>query len=633
MTNSANVRIELIKRSYNQEKIVDIAKNDLNWHVRLAAAEHIDDESVLKDIVNNELTSAVAIKAMEHINDKEFLSDICLNHPDSLLRLATINRICDESILSKNELSLLLEEMLLNDPDSYILKNVCENPNMTNQDVLIKVSKSSSDETLKRQAIKKIADEKILTDFALNDSNEYIRREAILNPNLKDLDVIYEILRLSSDEFNRIVAIYKIPDRQSLLKIIYKKPLQHRLAEISRNFDFSLNDYFLNVFKTETDEYKRRVAVNFISDSDILENVVLNDGRAEIRADAIKNINFKNQKIMDELILNETDPKVLLEIVSKIRNQKLLSGYVENHLDYNEVIVKAISRLNNMELLEKLAYHPDSGIRFEAVKKISKSKNQDELLLDIALSEVCEDICMVAVKAMNIRNDLIEVADKRREKNIRIAALNQIEAKRLVDNFMGSVFRNSLEDIPFEFALKDMALNDSDEDIRKLATSKLNDEEILYEISFGDDVNRIDAKTRLNSLFEDIKRMDNDFVLKLLVDCNDNEVASLAQKRLDDLKTWKSRIAEINEINDIPTLKDISQNDFNYLVRSEAEGKLEKILFHIRLDEIGNESNQEKLKAIVNDESFSHEIRKKALLKITDENVLKKFERMLENNC
>lgn len=629
MTNSANVKIELIKRSYNQEKIIDIAQNDLNWHVRLAAVENIDDENILKDIANNDLTSAVAIKAMENINDKEFLSDICLNHPDSYLRLATINRICDESILSKKELPLLLEEMLLNDPDSYILKNVCENPNLTNQNVLIKVSKSGSDETLKRQAIKKIADEEILTDFALNDSNEYIRREAILNPNLKDLDVLYKIIKSDSDEFNRIMAIYKIPDMESLLEIIYKKPLHHRLAEIAQNTNFSLNDYFAEVFETEKDEYKRQVAINFITDLDILENTVLNECNDEIRADAIKNKSFKNQEILDELILNESNPKVLFEIVSKIQNQELLSRYVGDHLDYNEVIVKAISRLHNNVLLEKLASHPQYQIRFEAVKKISKLKNRDELLRDIALTELCEDICVVVVGSMNIRNDLIEVADKRREKNIRIKALNQIKPKRLLDNFTGSIIRNSLADLQFEFVLEKMALNDSDDDIRKLATSKLNDERILYEISSGGDVNSIDAQIRLDSLFEEIKRIDNNLILKQLADCNDTKVSSMAKDRLDDLKTWKSRIAEINEINDINTLKDISQNDFNYLVRSEAEGKLEKILFHIRLDEIGNESNQEKLKAIVNDEGFSQEIRRKAILKINDEEFLKKFETLL----
>lgn len=629
MTDSANVRIEHAKKSYNQEKIIDTAKNDVDWNVRLAAVENIDNENALKDIVSAELISAVTIKAMERINDEEFLQDICLNHPDSYLRLATINRICDESILPKQKLSLLLEEMLLNDPDSYILKNVCENPNLTNQDVLIRVSKSHRDETLKKQAIRKITDEEILVDFALNDSNEYTRREAISNPNLKDLDILYEIIRFDSDEFNRIMAIYKIPDAESLVKIIYKKPIHHRLVEIAQNISFSLNNYFLKILETETDEYRRHVAVNFITDSDILENIVLNGVNDEIRADAIKNRSFKNQRILDDLILDESNPKVLFQIVSRIQNQELLSRFIEDRLDYNDVIVKAISRLHDNDLLESLANHPDLRIRLEAVKKISKLKNQDELLRDIALTEISEDICIVAVGAMNVRNALIEVADRRREKNIRIKALNQINPKRLLDNFTGSIIRNSLADLPFELALKNMALNDSDEDIRKLATSKLNDELTLYEISSGGDVNSIDAQIRLNSLFEDIKRIDNDFILKQLVDCNDSNVSSMARNRLDDLKTWKSRIAEINEINDINTLKDISQNDFNSLVRSEAEGKLEKILFHIRLDEIGNESNQKKLKAIVNDEGFSHEIRKKAISKITDDKFIKKFEMLL----
>ena len=53
MANSDNVKIEPIK-SYNQEKIIDIAKNDPNWHVRLEAVENIHDESVLKDILKDE---------------------------------------------------------------------------------------------------------------------------------------------------------------------------------------------------------------------------------------------------------------------------------------------------------------------------------------------------------------------------------------------------------------------------------------------------------------------------------------------------------------------------------------------------------------------------------------------------
>ena len=626
MTSSRNVKIKLIERSYNQEKIIDIAKNDIDWHVRLAAVEKIDDENVLRDILKNELTSSVAIKAMENISDKEFLADICLNHPDSHLRLATINRVSDESLITKEELSCLLEEMLLNDSDSYILKNVCENPNLTNQEVLIEVANSSNDEMLKRQAIKKIIDEKILADFALNDSNAYIRREAVSNPNLVNLDVIYDVIRLDCDEFNRIMAIYKIQDKESLLEIIYRKPIHHRLAEIAQNTNFSLNDYFSNVLEVETDDYKRQVAVNFISDSDILDSVVLNESNMDIRADAIKNRNFKNQMILEELISSQSNHKMLFEIVSKIQNQELLEDYIKNHLDYDDVTAKAISRLRDRDLLEKLSNHPDSRIRFEAVKKISRFKNTDELLRDIALVESDEEICRVAIKAMSNRNDLIEVADKRKEKSIRVYALNQIKTKRLLDYYSGSIIRNSLNDLPFEFALENMALNDGDEDIRKIATSKLNDEHILYEIASGEDVNRIDAQNRLDSLFEDIKRIDNEIILKQLIDCKNSNVSAMAQATLDDLKIWESRIAEINKINDIDTLKEISQNDFNYFVRSEAEGKLEKMLFHIRLDEIGNEYNQKKLKSIANDVGFSRDIRKIALSKITDEEFLKNFE-------
>ena len=130
----------------------------------------------------------------------------------------------------------------------------------------------------------------------------------------------------------------------------------------------------------------------------------------------------------------------------------------------------------------------------------------------------------------------------------------------------------------------------------------------------------------MDSLFEDIKRIDNEIILKQLIDCKNSNVSAMAQATLDDLKIWESRIAEINKINDIDTLKEISQNDFNYFVRSEAEGKLEKMLFHIRLDEIGNEYNQKKLKSIANDVGFSRDIRKIALSKITDEEFLKNFE-------
>lgn len=625
---SSHVRIELIKRSYNQERIADIARCDPVWQVRLAAVENIEDESILKDILYHELTSKVAVKAMENINDRQYLCDVCLNHPDSYVRLACINRITDESLLSDEELSLLLEKMLFNDPDLYVLKSVCENPNLTNQEVLTRLAGSSVDETLKRHAIKRITDVNVLADFALNDENPYVRREAISNPNLESLDVICDVILHDSDDFNRVMAIYRIPDMQSLLEIIYKKEFHHRLYEIANNITFDLNDYFLDVLKNESDDYERVVAVNFITDRDILDEIALNESDEDIRSDAIRNRKFINQDILDELMAGQTSPKILMAVISKIQNQELLAGYVKSHLDCSDVTLKAISRLVDLDTLEELSTHPDSKIRFAAVKKISGLRRNDELLLKIALTESIEEICLEAVRAMSITNDLISVADKRLEKTIRMAALAQIQAKPLIDNYTRFI-QNSLSDIPFESALRDMAMNDVDEDIRKLATGKIEDKSVLENIASGDDVNRIEAQKRLDALFEDIKWINNELVLNDLAKSSDKDVSAIAKATMEDSKTWKGRMAEINETDDIDALKDIAANDFNYMVRNEAEGKLEKMLFNIRLDEIENDANQQWLKSIVADSGFSSEIRRKALLKIADEEFIGDFEYLL----
>lgn len=630
MTDSRDAKIELIKKSYNQEKIADIAKNDPDWHVRIVAVEHVNNENVLKEIVNTELTSSVAIKAMENINDIEFLSGICLNHPDSYLRLACINRISDESLFPKEELASLLDGMLLNDSDEYVLKSVCENPNLVNQKVLIEAAKSTDSELLKRSAIKKIINEDILTDFALNDKNPYVRREAILNPNLVSLNALYEIIRLDDNEFNRIMAIYKIPNKESLLEMVFKKPLQYRLSEIAQNTTFSLNDYFLNILKNGSDEYKRQVAVNFITDEDVLEDIISNEANDSIRADAIGNKNFANQTVLEKLISCESNAEILFEVVCKIESQDALTEYVRNHLEYNEVIVKAVSRLNDLELLEKLVVSSDSRIRLESVRRISKIENSRYILRNVALTEDEAEICFEAINAMDIRNDLIEVASNRLEKEIRMAALKNIKSKRLLDNYLGLMVQNSSNNMSFESNLRNMALSDDDGDIRRIATAKLDEKDILVEIASSDDISSLEAQKRLDSLFEDIKCIKDERILNRLVSSDDGDVSNIALRQLEDLETWKGRIAKISEINDVDVLKDISANDFNYLVRNEAEGKLEKLLFNIRLDEIDSDSNQEKLKNIVVDESFSLEIRRKALLKITDEEFLKNFEDITE---
>lgn len=625
---SKDAKIESVRNSSNQDEVIYTAKNDIDWQVRRVAVEKINDENVLKDIVNDELTSAVAIKAMEHIDDKEFLSDICLNHPDAYVRLACINRMSDESLLLKKDLTSLLDKILFNDPNDIVLKSVCENPYLDNRESLTKAVFTIENEDIKRLLIRKITDEDMLADFALNSENKFLRLEAIQNPNLTDLDTISEIIIHDSDEFNRAMAIYKITNEESLLEIILRKPLHHRLPQIAQNTNLS-DDYFLEILNDGTDEYACQVAAAFISDGEMLENIVLSKSSDKIRADAIRNSHFTNQKILDELIVTKTSPEILFEAISKIENQDVLEDYILNHLQHDEITAKAISRVDGTDFLRDLSTHPDSGIRLEAVKRISQFGDADGILRDIALTEDNEEICLKAVSAMKIRNDLIEVAKSRPEKNIRISALRHVADKRLIYNYFKSDIAHSGEFTPAEFALNEMALEDNDDDVKIIATGKVMDKELLDDIAAGEDVNRFEAQKRLNSLFEDIKQIEHKQILSRLIQSPDKDISAVAQATLDDLDLWEDRLSKVNEIDDINTLKDIARNDFNYFVRMEAEGKLEKMLFHIRMDEIDLESSQEELKAIASDGEFSREIRRSALLKITDHAFVEKFENII----
>lgn len=615
-----DVKIEFIKHSDNQEKIVEIAQNDSDWHVRQFAVAYIEDEDTLKDILVNDPISSVSIKAMEQINDIDFLTDACLNNPFSHIRLATLTRITDESLLSSEDLSGLLNSVAINDPNEFIVKLAVENNSFNSQEVLISLAESGHDEEIRKIAISKITDEKILSDFALNDSSVFIRREAILNPNLCDFDILSEVIRIDSDEFNRHWACEKITDRDYLIKLVFDKSFYHRLDDLSLNPNLKCEDYFKGIYENSDDEYHRLVSVNLIRDNIFLDNVALNESDVKIRLEAIKNNYFSNQKILNDLISRENDSDILFYAISKIRDENTLVNYIQTHLNDSRPTLQAILNVGNIGLLMDLTKHSNPKIRLNAVRSISHNFKEDYnvILKDIALADENRDVCLEATGAVTDSYDLIEIADRNDDNEIRAFALKRIPTSRLLDGFL-FVRDSDIHSSDFRQKLKSFALEESDDEIRHIAISKLEDKGTLDRFACLENDDSIVAKNRLNTLFEDIKRIDNERLLKKLISSGDSDVSYIAQKTFDDLINSQKHIDEISRISDVEKLKSIINDDFNYYVRCEAEGKLEKLLFNIRLDEINDKENQDRLMKIVKDDTFPLEIRNKALSKVNDE--------------
>ena len=376
--------MDFIKNSQDPDEIIDIALNNPDWQIRQMAVRYIDDENILKDIVCNDLSTQVAVTAMEHINDTDFLKDVCFNNPFSHIRLATFNRLCDESLLSSQELSPFLSKVAINDPDDFICQTAAKNPNLTDESVLIKIIRSNRDAAVKREAILKIIDEKLLVEVALNASDRFIRNSAIQNPHLTDFNILCEVIKNDDDEFNRYWACVKIDDNQLLLRIIFNQSYYGCLDTLVENFNLKCDDYFKEVYENSDDNYQRRVAVRFIKDKAYLENIVLNETDDEVRLEAVKNRNFTNDEMLKKMIFSENNQDIICEAISKVNDENSLIEYVTNNLKPSITTLKAISRINDSYFLKEIILH--GGDREISLEAINKLENRDSLIEVAALS-------------------------------------------------------------------------------------------------------------------------------------------------------------------------------------------------------------------------------------------------------
>ena len=103
----------------NDEKLFcHLALDDCRYSVRCDAAKRIQNESVLKEIIENDSKSCVRVNAISNPNltDQSFLTDLAFNDYDYNVRIAAVLKIRDENVL---------KEIFANDCHGEVKKTVC----------------------------------------------------------------------------------------------------------------------------------------------------------------------------------------------------------------------------------------------------------------------------------------------------------------------------------------------------------------------------------------------------------------------------------------------------------------------------------------------------------------------------
>ena len=90
-------------------------------------------------------------------------------------------------------------------------------------DELYDIVKTSKSKNIRYKAIRRITDEKMLVDIALNSAQMLMRKTATENENLKNQEVLTQIVLNDKIDIIRILAVEKVYDENLLTNIEKKK--------------------------------------------------------------------------------------------------------------------------------------------------------------------------------------------------------------------------------------------------------------------------------------------------------------------------------------------------------------------------------------------------------------------------
>ncbi len=539
------VRIAAICKIQDRDFLLDLANRHEDYNTRVVLYKKLNGKSILEEITDENLAES-RMDLVRDLNNEKFLEDITINDPDLKVKKAALKKVNKsdrvfELLLdakSPNDVGQIMEDIkdeskLIDiikffSSDSNIVGsavgnitnlstlfalyqrypgvireaaikklvfgNVFSDANIADKisvrpmissvwdkDDLADVAINESNRWLRREAVRAISDQNILVDVARNDSEGEVREEAVRK--IEDVDVLVDIARNDSNYSVRRDALLKIEDKDVL-------------ADIARNNSFS---------------GIREVAIGKIDDSEVLVDIARNDSEADVRREAVLKID--DVDVLVDIARNDSEADVRREAVLKIDDEDVLVDIARNDSKYS-VRRDAVLKIDDMDVLVDIARNDSDGdVRREAVLKIDDANilvdilrncssdsiayeiphngDAEDILIDIAKNHPDSNVRRMAVLKIDDNNILADIVNNDSEGNVRSEAFRRIsDGDVLVDIFSNAGdygFRyDAIECISDEGALEDIARNDPDDSFRRCAAEQIHDEDVLMDIFRND---------------------------------------------------------------------------------------------------------------------------------------------------
>ena len=286
-----------------------------------------------------------------------------------------------------------------------------------------------TDNPIRTLAIKYVTNSKFLEYIAINADGKYCRQAAVNNPNLTNERILAKVTKNDKSYYVSLNAMRKINNQKILMKVFQSiKDSGIQKETLKRITD---EKFLYNIALNHKDYDMRIVAAKNIKDTEKLTVILENEPNKFVTKKLIKEIN--NQEVLKNIIFNSNyniDAKITA--INNITDEKILIYIAKSSINKN-IRASAISNPNLKDeeiLIDFLKYDHSSEVRFSALKKITRQ----DILIDVALHENDWKLVLYATERIKNKNVLMEIRDNYIHKNYYFCQnINNVAENRLND--------------------------------------------------------------------------------------------------------------------------------------------------------------------------------------------------------
>ena len=292
-----------------------------------------------------------------------------------------------------------------------------------------------SNKDIRLKAVIDLDDPKKLKLVASTDDNEAVRRTAL--KKIKDQDIIKDVIN-NSDEKIGITAIEFITDQDFIIDYLQKRCLD--TYQLKRIFKLIKNEQLLiDILMNDNRKQILLVALEMITDSNIIHNIVLNTENDVIRNVAV-------DKIEDQDLLIDIAKKIDVLETAQFSINKIIRNTLQARCKDDSISKVRYNLVNKNNLLPVYKEVVCNQMRLQYNNMIEEMYNEHQsIFYDIALNANNNSISCYAIEGISDQKKLFEIATLSNHENIALKAVDIIICESTLSDVIKCTKNNTVK--------------------------------------------------------------------------------------------------------------------------------------------------------------------------------------------